>query len=186
VLGDFPIDYLGRSVSTTSRPSVLVVTQASWPLARAAWMRANRSWRSMSGNVARRAGCPLCPVLGDKLRGLWFTGFAALALWRSVPWTNSRGGLDHRPAPLVCNRAMIEAFRHPLSDYEVTVKQGFCWPALFFGCFCYARGLWGWALLWAVVGFFTVGFGWIVAGFVANGQLRTHLLRQGYRRVGIR
>jgi hypothetical protein len=47
------IAWAGR-FRTTNRPSMLVVTQTSWPLARAAWTRANRSLRSMSGNEARR------------------------------------------------------------------------------------------------------------------------------------
>ena len=54
MLGDFPQRLLGPvgfdyepAVDPRRDPGLMA-------LARAAWMRANRSWRSMSGNVARR------------------------------------------------------------------------------------------------------------------------------------
>lgn len=93
--------------------------------------------------------------------------------------------------------ARYDVFQHPVNQFQVRVKQGFSWPAFFFGAFWYlAKGMGLWFLFWfgiavAVsvilfpVGPFLAFFVWISAGFFANDNHRNYLLRQGYRHVGV-
>lgn len=92
----------------------------------------------------------------------------------------------------------------PLSGNDlVFVKEGFCWPALFFGPFWAAfRGLWFWAVVWLLVaaGLALTKEAWPSAGpYVgmiglalkllfateANDLRRRKLDRQGLPEVGV-
>lgn len=74
-------------------------------------------------------------------------------------------------------------FRNPENDYieEVTFPG---LKTLLFGCFYFAaHGMWGVALISAVLAIITGGISWLVFPFVARQVLRKHYLRKGWKQV---
>lgn len=70
---------------------------------------------------------------------------------------------------------------HPVNHHSLAIYKGSSWPCLFAGCFWYLlKGMPLVALVAFLIGFCTLGFSWLVFPFLANGQHRDHLLRQGY------
>jgi hypothetical protein len=89
--------------------------------------------------------------------------------------------------------AKYRVFENTANGYRERVKDGFNWPAFFFGPLWYlfngmvAKGA-GWLILAITVGSFTFGLGgivvWIVAGAMTNGDLARKYLQGGWRFVG--
>ncbi len=96
--------------------------------------------------------------------------------------------------PVQGRRVVFDIYEHPASGYRVYVRRGFNWAALVSGPFWFlanGMGLWFvfWLLLVGGLGIVTTGVlsvaAWISCGFSANAQHRAHLLRAGYRYVGV-
>ncbi len=82
--------------------------------------------------------------------------------------------------------AGFDVFQHPGNNFEIRVKRGFSGAAFFFGAFWFlAKGMALWALFWVLLAVCTFGIGWFAAGFIANDNYRKHLLRNGYRLIGV-
>lgn len=63
-----------------------------------------------------------------------------------------------------------------------TVKTGFSWTTLFFGCFpAMFRGDWKWAIIMFIVALITSGISWFVFPFFYNKLYIQDLLNKGYR-----
>lgn len=63
-----------------------------------------------------------------------------------------------------------------------TVKTGFSWTTLFFGCFpAMFRGDWKWAIIMIIVALLTGGLSWFVFPFFYNKLYIQDLLNKGYK-----
>jgi len=92
-------------------------------------------------------------------------------------------------------------YHHPQRGYRA-VKDGFCWPAFFFGVWwALFKGLWPTAFLLLVInaafGFVTVGLAGVLStllggvmvsvfvGLMGNDWVKSKLWRQGFKHVGV-
>jgi hypothetical protein len=91
---------------------------------------------------------------------------------QGVPTTNHPTGRDYMQVRMV-NEATRQVKQR---------KVGFSWTTLFFGFFpALFRSDWKWALIQAVIAFFTLGFSHIVFAFIYNKIHMYDLIAEGYK-----
>lgn len=74
-------------------------------------------------------------------------------------------------------------FKNPANDYVEEVSTPWLWT-LFFGCFYFAvKGVWTHTVVSFFLAVFTSGLSWLVYPFFANGVMRAHYGRKGWKEV---
>ena len=71
-------------------------------------------------------------------------------------------------------------FRNPFNDYEENVGKPWLWCLLLGPIYFAAKGIWGHAVISALMAFVTVFISWFINPFFANLIVRKHYLRNGW------
>lgn len=67
-------------------------------------------------------------------------------------------------------------------DIIKKVGQGYAWWILLFGVFWFlAKGMYGKAFFWYLIGFLTLGLSWLFAATKAFDQYYEYLIEKGYK-----
>lgn len=80
---------------------------------------------------------------------------------------------------------MEMVLKNPLGSIK-TVKTGFSWTTLFFGCFpAMLRGDWKWTIIMIIAAFITGGLSWFAFPFFYNRLYIQGLLNKGYKPLDV-
>jgi hypothetical protein len=74
-------------------------------------------------------------------------------------------------------------FKNPDNGYEESANHPWLWTLIFGFIYFAVKGIWTHAVISFVLAVATAGLSWIAYPFFANGIVRRHYLRRGWREI---